>query len=112
MHDDSGRRGRRTIQDQRTSLEQQVVLGHLLPHYQAALGWQDTVRTQRLLQSVSADGMLPRTPGMVSLLHDAVRWWRSRHGFSSRGSRGECAATMTDRLSSAETLETLTQAGL
>ena len=53
MHDDSGRRGRRTIQDQRTSLEQQIVLGHLLPHYQAAQAWQDTVRAQRLLQSVA-----------------------------------------------------------
>ena len=111
MHDDSGRRGRRTIQDHRTSLEQQILLGHLLPHYQAAQAWQDTVRTQRLLQSVVTDSTLPRTPGMVSLLHDAVRRWRSRHRFSSRGSRGECAAAMTDRLFSAESPETVAQAG-
>src|SRR5688572_15537878 len=45
-----------TAGDQRMSLERQVVLGHLLPRYQAATDWQDTVRTQHVLPSAITGG--------------------------------------------------------
>lgn len=104
MHTDSRRWDRRTTHDQRTVLEDQVVLGHLLPHYQAAQEWQDTVRAQRFLQRVGSAQQ--GKPAVVSLLRDAIRRWRSRLGVgvSRRGSVGEHVAVMTDRLSSAETL--------
>jgi hypothetical protein len=62
----------------RTPVADQVVLGHLLPHYQAAREWQDTVRAQRIVEGGLADGKPSRVQSLVSLLHDAIRRWRSR----------------------------------
>ena len=58
----------------------QVVFGHLLPHYQAAQEWQDTVRAQRVLQTVVAGGPPSDEPAVVRVRHDAMRQWRALWG--------------------------------
>ncbi len=67
---------------QQPLLPDQVVLGHLLPHYQAASDWQDVVRVQRLLACHVSEGQALGTLGIVSLLRDALRGWRSRRRWS------------------------------
>ena len=56
----------------------QVVLGHLLPRYQAAQDWQQTVQAELALQGCVSGGKRSIQIGIVSLLRDTVRRWRSR----------------------------------
>jgi hypothetical protein len=56
----------------------QVVLGHLLPRYQAAQDWQQTVQAELALQGSVSGGKRSIQIGIVSLLRDTVRRWRSR----------------------------------
>jgi hypothetical protein len=80
MYDDRGRWYPRRTFHQRTSLEQQVMVGHLLPRYQPALEWQDTVWAQRVLPSVVASTP-PDEPAVLRAQHDALRqWWRTGWG--------------------------------
>jgi hypothetical protein len=80
MYDDRGRWHPRKTSNQRTSLEQQVMVGHLLPRYQPALEWQDTMWSQRVLQTV-VTGSPSDERAVVRVRHDALRqWWRTGWG--------------------------------
>src|SRR4051812_20412196 len=80
MYDDCGRWHPRRTFNQRTSLEQQVMVGHLLPRYQPAQDWQDTVWAQRVLQTVVTGSPLDER-AVVWVWHDALRqWWRTGWG--------------------------------
>jgi hypothetical protein len=57
-------------------LPDQVVLGHLLPHYQAAQVWQDTVWQQHRLQDNAPPTKRQVGQGMVARLRDVTRGWR------------------------------------
>ena len=98
MHDDSGRWHHQGTFNQGTALEQQVVFGHLLPHYQAAQEWQHTVRAQRVLQTVVTGGTPRDEPAAVRARHDAIRQWRSRPWRALRGTVGARVAVTVDRL--------------
>ena len=54
----------------------QVVLGHLLPSYQAALDWQETVRHQHLFQDSTATIHWQVRRGVVAWVRDLARGWR------------------------------------
>jgi hypothetical protein len=59
-----------------SSLPDQIVLGHLLPHYQAALEWQETVRHHCTLQSDAPSAHRQSGPSAVAWLRDLARRWR------------------------------------
>ncbi len=82
MNDHSEHNGFAAAKGQQPLLPDQVVLGHLLPHYQAARDWQDVVRVQRHLAGHVSEGQARGTLGIVSLLRDALRGWRSRRSGS------------------------------
>jgi hypothetical protein len=104
MHDDSRQWQRQGTFNQGTSLGQQVVFGHLLPHYQAAQEWQDTVRAQRVLQTVVAGDASPDEPALVRVRHDAMRRWRSRWWRALWGTGDAGVAVTTNRLAWLQTI--------
>src|SRR4051794_15721233 len=88
MHDHHGRWERRATLNPRTSLEQQVVFGHLLPHLQAAQDWQELVRALRCAQDAVAGADQRGKHGVVGALREAILCWRGRQGICARGWRG------------------------
>src|SRR5690349_953978 len=71
-----GRDWQRKALYQQATLERQVVLGHLLPQYQAAADWQDMVRAQRFVECESVRGTPSGRPHAYWLLRDLLRRWR------------------------------------
>jgi hypothetical protein len=61
-----------------TPVADQVVLGHLLPRYQAAQDWHETVRAEFALQGSGMGSKRSMRIGIVTLLRETVRRWRNR----------------------------------
>jgi hypothetical protein len=57
------------------ALPDQVVLGHLLPHYQAAVEWQDTVRHERARWGDAPMAKRQGGSGVVTWLRAVARGW-------------------------------------
>jgi lipopolysaccharide biosynthesis regulator YciM len=61
-----------------TPVADQVVLGHLLPRYQAAQDWQQTVQAALALQGSVSGGKRSIQIGILTLLCETVRRERNR----------------------------------
>lgn len=93
-----------TAENQRISLERQVVLGHLLPRYQAATDWQDSVRVQRALPCATTGGRQQIGRSVVTRLCDVARGWRRHHWYTFVEAVARHSAGAAHRLSIGPTL--------